>query len=98
MSLRFDKLVAYVTNGVKICNEYFIIIVIGIFGYMETINVYIRRSGNEAGKRGVEFRHSTGNASRNPGNVSVLMRMEYINTKFTGSHSIACYERDISWS
>ena len=48
------------------------------------------RSGDEI-KRGVEFRHSTSNASRirrKARNVNVLMETEYLNARFPGSQCL----------
>ena len=55
-----------------------------------------RRSDNEA-ERGVEFRHSTRNASRirwKVGNGCVLMGMECFNTRFPCSLCLLRYVQD----
>ena len=57
---------------------------------MEYFKFLFLHSSVEA-KRGVEFRHSTRNASEGGSGGSVLMATECLNTRFPGSSCLPCY-------
>ena len=69
-------------------------------GKMKYLTFSFPRSGKEA-KCGIEFRHSTCNASRvwrRLENESVLMGAEYLNTRFPGAPYRPYHVRDTACS